>query len=225
MLTDVPAVEAIRTSQDRAIAAVAAPGDWLTGEQRVEAWQHARAAATDELDQRRRAAISPFAVDGEHPGTDLLSEAAVEIVHRVASDPGRLTRAWADPLIAAVGEETYTELVGVVAITSVVDRFADAMGVPRPDLPAPRPGEPARDRPTDVGDVGAWVSQATGPTVANVSRTLSLVPVTNLPWRDLVNTHYSRGAEFMDAVWQRPLTRPQVELVASRTTTWNECFY
>jgi len=219
------ATTSIRAAHRSAIAAVAAPGDWLTGAQRVEAWRHARAAGDDVLDQQRRAAISPFAVEGEHPGTELLPAAAVEVVHRVASDPGRLTRTWAAPLIDALGEETYTELVGIVAITSVVDRFADAMGEARPDLPTPGPGSPMQVRPDDVGDVGAWVSQTTGPTTANVSRTLSLVPVTNAPWRELVDTHYSRGAQFMDAVWHRPLTRPQVELVASRTTAWNECFY
>ena len=88
----------------------------------------------------------------------------------------------------------------------------------------------ARPRPTHetidgVGDVGAWVSQTTGETRANVSRTLSLVPVTNDPWRRLVDSHYSRGAEFQEAVWNRPLSRPQIELVASRTTGINECFY
>lgn len=225
MVASMDSAATIRTSRHQAIAAIAAPGDWLTGEQRVDAWRHARAAATNDLDQRRKAAVSPFAVDGEHAGSDLLRAAAVEVVHRVASDPGRLTHAWAAPLIETLGEETYTELVGIVAITSVIDRFADAIGEPRPELPAPETGSPARFRPDDVGDVGAWVSQTTGATTANVSRTLSLVPQTNQPWRDLVTTHYSRGAEFMDAVWQRPLSRPQVELVASRATTWNECFY
>lgn len=215
----------IHSAQKDAAAAIAAPGDWLTGDQRVEAWRHARAAATDTLDQQRRAAISPFAVDGAHPSTDLLPAAAVEVVHRIASDPGRITRSWAEPLIAELGEETYTELVGIVAIVSVIDRIHDGLGVPRPELPTPQAGAPAKVRPDDVGDIGAWVSQTIGSAVANVSRTLSLVPVTNEPWRELVTTHYSRGIEFMQAVWDRPLTRPQVELVASRTTAWNECFY
>jgi hypothetical protein len=215
----------IRDAQRSAIDAIAGPGDWLTGEQRLEAWRHARNAESNELDRRRRQALSPNAVADAHAATELLSAAAIDVVHRLASDPGRLTRAWADPLIEALGEETYTELVGVVATTSVIDRFHDALGEERPALPPVRHGEPTRQRPDGMGDVGAWVSQATGSTVANVSRTLSLVPGTNASWRELVTTHYSRGAEFMDAVWSRPLTRPQVELVASRTTTWNECFY
>ena len=58
-----------------------------------------------------------------------------------------------------------------------------------------------------------------------MTRTLSLVPHTNLTWRRLVDSHYSRGPEFIDLSWHRPLSRPQAELVAARTTTFNECFY
>ncbi len=215
----------IADAQRRAIVALARPGDWLTAAERIDAWRQTRDAASNPLDLARRDAVSPFAVAGSHPASVELSAAAVEVVHRVASDPGRLTRAWADEQIAELGEERYTELVGLVAIANVVDRFHLALGRQPPVLPLPHPGDPARQRPDDVGDVGAWVSQSTGPTRANVSRTLSLVPTTDATWRNLVDSHYSRGAEFADAVWHRPLTRPQVELVASRTTGLNECFY
>ena len=212
-------------AQRAAIEALAAPGDWLSGEQRVDIWRQARDAADNELDQRRRSSLSPNAVDGTHPPTEQLTAAAVEVAHRVASDPGRLTRSWADDQIEALGEEVYTEIVGVTSIASVIDRFHLAIGEPMPALPTPLPGRPDRRRPDAVGDVGAWVSQSTGPTTANVSRTLSLVPRTNATWRSLVDSHYSRGTEFLDAVWSRALSRPAVELIASRATALNECFY
>ena len=212
-------------AQIGAITALAEPGDWLTGAQRVDVWRQVRDSATNELDQARRAALSPNSVTGAHPPTDDLAAAAVEVAHRVGSDPGRLTRAWAAEHIDELGEETYTELVGVTAIATVIDRFHAAMGEPTPVLPVPQPGEPRRVRPDGVGDVGAWVSQSSAPTTANVSRTLSLVPQTNATWRSLVDSHYSRGIEFLDAVWSRALPRPAVELVATRTTGLNECFY
>ena len=215
----------IEAAQRDAICAVAAPGDWLTGVERVAVWREVRAAHTDPLDQARRAAISPHAVGGEHGATTEFPAAAVEVVHRTASDPGRLTRSWAESQIAVLGEERYTELVGVTAMVTVLDRFDRAMGRPERSLPEPIDGEPTRIRPDDVGDVGAWVSQTTGPTRANVSRTLSLVPATNVPWRQLVDSHYSRGADFVNLRWEHPLSRPQAELVAARTTALNECFY
>ncbi len=215
----------IEDAQRAARRAVAAPGDWLTGPERVAVWRESRDARSNPLDQARRNAVSPNAVGGEHRATAELSAPAMEVVHRVASDPGRLTRSWAEDHIAALGEETYTELVGVTAIVSVLDRYEWAMGRPERPLPDPVEGEPARVRPDDVGDVGAWVSQSTGETRANVSRTLSLVPATNRTWRQLVDTHYSRGAGFMDLRWGFALSRPQTELVAARTTALSECFY
>lgn len=218
-------MNAIEEAQRSAGNAIAEPGDWLTGHERVAVWREVRDSRTNPLDRARREALSPNAVDGGHPATAGLSASAMEVVHRTASDPGRLTRTWAEPHIAALGEEAYTELVGVTAIVTVLDRFDRAMGRPQRELPEPIDGEPARIRPDDVGDVGAWVSQSTGPTRANVSRTLSLVPTTNRTWRQLVDSHYSRGAEFTNLRWEFPLSRPQAELVAARTTALNECFY
>ncbi len=167
----------------------------------------------------------PTPSPAQHPASEFLPAAGVEVAHRVATDPGRLTRAWADQQIEALGETVYTEIVGVTAIASVIDHFHRAIGQPEPTLPSPTPGEPSQIRPDGVGDVGAWVSQSVGPTTANVSRTLSLVPVTNATWRSLVDSHYSRGAEFLEPVWSRALPRPAVELIAARTTSLNECFY
>lgn len=215
----------ISESQDKARTALGEPGDWLTGAQRRACWVQARDAATNPLDSDRREALSPFAIDAEHPATELLSKAAVEVVHRVTSDPGRLTRAWADDQIDQLGAPTFTEIVGVAAIAMVLDRFDIAMTGALGELPDASAGEPARVVPDDVGDVGAWVPQTVGPTTANVSRTLSGVPETNRIWRELVDSHYSRGAEFMSLEWDRTLSRPQVELIAARVTALSECFY
>lgn len=217
--------EYLRGSQAAAAESLAGPGDWLTGAQRLEAWEHARDSATNELDAARLESISPNAVEGTHPAGLHLSAEAVEVVHRVASDPGRLTRSWADDMIAALGEESYTELVGVTAISMTLDRFADAMGAPRAEVLDPNEGDPSRVRPSGVGDIGAWVSQDLDDARANVSRALSLVPAANESWRSLVDSHYSRGLEFFSLEWDRALSRPQVELLAARTTALNECFY
>lgn len=212
-------------AQRAARAELAQPGDWLTGAERVDVWRETRDAATNELDRRRASTLSPSTVDGAHAATELLTPTEVDVVHRMALEPGRLTRSWAVSAIAEIGEERYTELVGVTAIVAVLDTFAAAVGWPEPDIPEAVDGSPKRERPNAVGDVGAWVSQTLDKTRANVSRTLSLVPTTNATWRGLVDSHYARGAGFYDLAWKRPLSRPQVELLAARTTVLQECFY
>ncbi len=208
------------------MTALGASGDWLTAAQRTEVWRHSRDAATNPIDRARRQAISPEAVAEQHPAGDTLTAAAVDVVHRIASDPGRLTRTWADRRMAELGAESYTELVGLTAIARTLDCFDQIIGRPPVDLPSTHIGDsPARQRPGDVGDVGAWVHQTVGKKRANVSRALSLVPVTDRTWRALVDSHYSRGAEFMSLRWSRALTRVQVEAVAARTTAELDCFY
>lgn len=208
-----------------ASGSLVAPGDWMTGTQRRAAALEVRDSRTNELDQQRRQAISPMAVDGSHQATAELAAEAVEVLHRIGSDPGRLTRTWAEKMMATLGEEVYTELVGIAACTAALDMFAWATSDEDAPFAAAEPGEPSRQRPDDVGEVGAWVSQTTGTGMANVSRSLSLVPVTNSAWVGLVQALYSRGAEFLDMEWDRALSRPQVELVAARTTAELECFY
>jgi hypothetical protein len=155
----------IEDAQQTVREAMARPGDWLTGKQRRAVWREVRASSSNELDQQRRQALSPNAVNGAHAATAELSASAMEVVHRTASDPGRLTRAWADEHRSELGEETYTELVGVTAIVSVLDRFDRAMGRPNPP-PANRrvfgpttsaisvhgsARPPAQQRPTSAG--------------------------------------------------------------------------
>lgn len=218
-------IELIDAGLSRARLELGQPGDWLSGRQRVEVWTQVRRSWSNPLDIARRSSLSPFAVDGAHRASGTLDETMVEVVHRVASDPGRLTRSWADDQIARIGEETYTELVGVTAMATVLDTATMALGRPQSALPDPQSGEPLRIRPRGVGDIGAWVSQELEKTRANVSRTLSLVPETHGTWRMLVNDLYSRGNEFFDLAWDRALSRPQVELLAARTTVLSECFY
>lgn len=217
--------ELITAAIDQASASLVSPGDWLSGAQRRAAVLEVRDSRTNELDQRRRQAISRAAVDGNHGATAELPAEAVEVLHRIGSDPGRLTRTWADKMMATLGEETYTELVGIAASTAALDMFAWAIGDQDASFGEAASGDPAQVRPDSVGDVGAWVAQSTETTMANVSRSLSLVPETNAAWTGLVQAMYSRGPEFLDMEWTRALSRPQVELVAARTTAELECFY
>jgi uncharacterized protein YbjT (DUF2867 family) len=73
---------------------LASPGSAWSGAQRVALVQEGRNARACDLCRERRAALSPAAVVGAHGPAPGLPEAAVEAVHRLTTDPGRLFRSW-----------------------------------------------------------------------------------------------------------------------------------
>ena len=80
------------------------------------------------------------------------------MIHRVRTDPGRLSKRWFEQIRAAgVGDADYVETIAVVVTLTSIDFFCRAIGVPPHPLPAPVAGEPARHRPQGARLEGAWV--------------------------------------------------------------------
>ena len=205
---------------------LAAPGTWWTGAQRVAIAVEARAAADCALCHERKASLSPGAVVGQHASPSDLPEAAVEAIHRISTDPGRLSKRWFDAFARqGLGDAAYVELVGVVSTLVSIDAFCRAIGVPPHPLPAPQPGEPSRVRPEDLGDHGAWVAMRSG-AVPNVLRALSLVPAEVANLKELGAVHYV-GIDELISLGRggRALDRGQMELLAGRVSALRECFY
>lgn len=75
-----------------------------------------------------------------------------------------------------------------------------------------------------MGDIGAYVPMQDPFSYANVARALSLVPEANRMFRTAMVPMYSAPG-MADLVWDTPLSRPQVELVATRVAALHECFY
>ena len=217
--------EAITAGHAQLWHALGACGTWWSGADRVAAIAEARQALRCELCRARLEALSPMMVAGKHDSISNMPELAVDLIHRLTTDPGRLSKDWASQVIESITEEAYVELATVICVQYVIDSYSRCLGAPLRELPVAGEGEPSRIRPQGVGDVGAWVSQSLDKSLANVSRAASLVPDTENLWRELVQIHYSRGPEFADLIWDRALTRPQVELLASTVSALNECFY
>ena len=143
----------------------------------------------------------------------------------VAVDAHRLDGERAGVVMQALGDAPYVELIGVVACLVAIDAFAIALGVELEPLPRPIEGEPSRERPDGVADDGAWVPMLTPFRGPNVARALSLVPQAAMTFGGLTMEMYAK-TDFAKLVWSdRPLSRPQVELVAARVSALNECFY
>ena len=110
-------------------------GTWWTGPQRVAAMSEVRAAFECDLCSERSEALSPLMIEGVHDSVSELPPEAVDLVHRLTTDPGRLTQPWANTIIDVLGEERYVEIVTVVCVQYVIESFARNLGLPLPDLP------------------------------------------------------------------------------------------
>jgi len=193
-------------SQSAAWDRLAGPGEWWTGEERLAFAAEARAA---------------FAERHQAPW---LRTAPAGLMSKLAADANQIDRSWATTSISEVGEAAYVELVAIAASIAVLDAFAEALGLERTPLPAARDGEPSRDEPDDMGDAGAYVRMATPWSDANVARALTLSPSGNALYRGIAMPFYHEG-QFLDLAWDRPISRPQAEAVATAVSAANECFY
>lgn len=196
-----------------------------------------------DLCRRRKEALSPYQLDGDHEtASDALSAVTVEVVHRIVSDSARITRSWFDSVIAdGLKPEEYVEILGTIVHTFAVDEFCRGLGIPLNALPEPYEGEPTGYTPKNATyDAGAWVpmlpnSIEEGPEAdiwnghaANVIRALSVVPDEVRSLIDLFNSHYIPNDKILGAWTICPhggLSRIEMEIVAARVSSHNDCFY
>jgi hypothetical protein len=234
----------LRDACDAEWTRLGSPGTWWTGPERLALAEQVRLAGRCQLCTQRRASLSPAGDGGLHPATEVLPAAAVEAVHRIASDPGRLTAAWyRDSLAGGMNEGQFVELVGIVAATVFVDTLARGLGVDAPALPPPAPGEPTRTTPPGARVHSGWVPTvdpelAEGEIAAlygllkvspfipnrpdeigvvpNVTRALTLVPPEQMGFAGFIVAAYF-GAQ--------AITEGQEQLLASTVSSVNNCFY
>lgn len=230
----------ITAAQQEAWQAIGQPGSWWTGAQRVAIAAEVRNAPNCKLCRARKEALSPYAIEGGHDSVTDLPAAAIDVIHRVITDPGRLTRSWFDSVVeGGLSDAEYVEIAIVSVLTVAVDTFARAIGSLPWGLPEAVDGEPTRIRPEGLADEGAYVptipSGGAGPAEAdlynpfgaNIYRSISLVPdqarlfyailrAQYLPSQDVANPESNGG---------RAISRPQIELIAARVSALNGCFY
>ena len=217
------------------------PGCWWPSEDRVAFVAEARNARACEACQRRREALSPNVDCGPHLSTTHLPDVVVDTVHRITTDPARLSRSWLDGVNAAgVTDEQYVELLGVVVAAISIDAFHRAMGLPLEPLPAPTPGSPSGYRPPGAADSGAWVQTVQpqhagereadlypGGRTGNVISAMSLVPDSVRMLLRLGEAHYLPLKSILtpNDNADSALSRSQIELLAGRVSSLSDCFY
>src|SRR5215470_7253335 len=132
----------------RAWERIGRPGTWWDGAARVAIAAETRHASSCRLCRRRKEALSPTAIEGTHDSLGALPEIVVEVVHRVRTDPGRLSERWFRSVLAAgLSEEQYVETVSVVAHVVAIDTMARGLGFDLLPLPEPEHARPSQHRP------------------------------------------------------------------------------
>jgi len=218
---------------------LAEPGAHWSGAERVAIAAEVRCAARCKVCAERRRSLTGATLSAPHDTLGVLKPAAVDVIHRVTTDPRRLTRSWFDKTCASgLSDGEYVELIGVVVSVISIDAFCRGIEVEPPPLPEPQPGKPSGYRPATAQLNGAWVPMipAQGAVGAeadlwprgrtgNVVRALSLVPDEVRTLKELGGAHYMPFEKMADLRFARSLDRRQIELVAGRVSALRECFY
>ena len=234
---ELPIRDSLAREMEVAWDRLAGPGTWWTGAERLAIAAEARHAKDCRLCQRRKEALSPYTVDGEHDALDQLAPAAVEAIHRLVTDAGRITEKWLRSL--DLEETKYVEIIGVISVLTGLDILHDALGLPLTQLPAAMPGEPVRHKPQGAKRNLAWVETLAPEDVEagdpdpyplhgdkNIHRGISLVPQEVINFFDLDVELYMKDDEIRDFDTEyRAISHAQIELIAGRTSALAGCFY
>lgn len=178
------------------------PGGSLTGAQRVT--------------------IAAAARTGEPEGDSVLPELrrfAIQLMANPASVSGADVRDAAD----TAGDPQTVETIGVVCQLAAVDAFHDALGLNPPALPTPKDGPPTGEITEGLARRRTHVPVPPGP----IPVTLDLVPAEGRMLELLAGPQYMTYSEmeFPDFARTPGLNRAQMELISSRLSFHNECFY
>lgn len=222
---------------------LATPGAWLSGAQKVAIAKEIRQSHDCDLCQQRKEALSPYQIKGDHQtASGELSNTIVEMVHRIVTDSARITKNWFDGLKdQGLKPEEYVEILGTIVHTFAVDEFCRGLGIPLNELPEPKAGKPSGYLPENASyDGGAWVPLLPhfieeGPEAdlwngygANVIRALSVTPDEVRSLIDLFESHYITNDSIVGDWTICPhggLSRIEIEVVATRVSSHNDCFY
>jgi alkylhydroperoxidase family enzyme len=198
--------EAFEMLVDREWARLAAAGTWWTGAERLAIAADARRAmAGEEL-----SGILPPPVE----------EATRIIAIDAASIRNTDVARWE---LDGLDASAYIEIAGIVSRLAALDVTAFGLGHKFRPLPEAEPGEPSLHRPD-----GATITTGWAPTVgpAAAASALSAVPAEAEAMADVRGVLYLTSVQMLQTRVERDgLTRPQIELAASRTSALNDCFH
>lgn len=185
---------------------LATPSSFFTGAERIALAAEAR---------RERV--------GDPAPTGRVSEPAAEAARKMATRAMTARREWVDSLEdRGLPRCAYVEVVGLVSRVEAVDCFEFGVGRPLRALPDPVPGEPTGVVDPRAAMRGAWVPTTEAP---EAPVALSAIPNEHDALHDIHGAFFIRADQILDFGLTKDLIRPQMEIIAARTSMVNDCFY
>lgn len=222
------------------------PGEWWTGAERVAMVKETRRGWDCLLCARKKETLSPKSIAENHSADPPLSRQVVEAIHRIVTDPSRLSEQWVLELKQeGFGYPQIIELIGMVTTGIAMDYLFWGLGLDPPALPDPGSGNPTQGETQVFGFHTAWVptvipeksrgrlkafyDSAANPAgrVAHIMQALSAAPETLLAFYDLTSVIYLPPGKVGNpgAETGRAISRPQIELLAAVVSAANACQY
>lgn len=205
-----PIAPATRIGLHESLLRLGRPGPTMNADERLAVCREARSAP------------------GRHPGSSddphwLLSAAEVQATGSIAHDAGGINASLVEGWITqGLDPLRYIEIISIVSQLSAIDHFVAGIGAPPVPLPAPTTGPPTR-RLDDAAALHSGFVPTAGR--AEAPTALSALPDEQAAVMNLHESLYLSPAQMWSNEFESPLSRPQMEFVAARTSYLNECVY
>ena len=185
---------------------LASPGPTLTGSLRVGLAAYVRAARS-----------------GDTPAWVELPASVLNLAALLFTDPARVDRSTVRSAADDAGDPLTVEIIALVSMLSAVDGAHRGLGALLEPLPVPGVGAP-----TGVIAEGLRQRRTHVPMPAGaIPLALDLLPVVGEAFRNSFGPQYMTEEEMASDDFEREpgLNRAQIEIVSSRTSLQNKCFY
>jgi hypothetical protein len=181
-------------------------GTWFTGVQRVAIARITRQAQADE----------PINSEGV---SSIVADATV----KVAVNAHTINEKWVEGCYErGLKPLELVELTAIVAQLSTIDTYTLGIGDVLRKLPEPQAGSPSEEEVK-----GAKLTRGWYPTrgIAGAPNCFSAVADENKALHDIHEAMYLSMEEMANVSIVKTLHRSQIELLAARTSNYNDCFY
>lgn len=190
---------------DQQYTRLSAPGTWWSGEQRIAIVATMRQAQ-----------------QGDFETSLCLGEAVSGFIHKTAVTAHEIDEDYVKAAQQFMTPLQLVELTAIVAQFSALDTFLHGAGFSLRSLPEPIEGEPTR-----IEVKGAKLMRGWFPTrgTAGAPNCFSAVADEHKALHDIHSVIYLTMEEMADLNVVKDLHRSQIELLAARTSNYNDCFY